>query len=146
MKKELAVLLENKKIGVLSQDDSGRLSYVYDADYLAGDEHSMPYAISYSLPLSSDVYGDKATRSFFSSLLPDETQRERIAKRLNVSKNNPFSLLKTLFILCMIHTPHLLVLLPCMLNHPLVHQVYHLHLFYHHMYFDSKKFSNPIYK
>ena len=58
------------KAGVLGQDESGALSYVYDNDYLAGQESQ---AISFSMPLQEGPYPDRVARPFFSGLLPDES-------------------------------------------------------------------------
>jgi HipA-like protein len=67
MTNQLIVYLNSTKAGVLERD--GRLlTFSYSADYLA-----LPGAspISRLLPLAPTVYGDDATRAFFSNLLPE---------------------------------------------------------------------------
>lgn len=89
--KTLQVLLRDTLVGVLSQDDSGRLFFQYDNTYLQSDNVR---AISLSMPLSDTAYEDRIARPFFNSLLPDEQQRQLVASRLGVSANSPFSLLR----------------------------------------------------
>lgn len=65
--KTLQVLLRDTLVGVLSQDDSGRLFFQYDNTYLQSDN---VHAISLSMPLSDTAYEDRIARPFFNSLLP----------------------------------------------------------------------------
>lgn len=81
------------KAGVLGQDESGALSYVYDDDYLAGQESR---AISFSMPLQEGPYPDRVARPFFSGLLPDESARQRLAGALGISAGNVFGLLEVI--------------------------------------------------
>lgn len=81
------------KAGVLGQDESGALSYVYDNDYLAGQESQ---AISFSMPLQEGPYPDRVARPFFSGLLPDESARQRLAGALGISAGNAFGLLEVI--------------------------------------------------
>lgn len=81
------------KAGVLGQDESGALSYVYDNDYLAGQESR---AISFSMPLQEGPYPDRVARPFFSGLLPDESARQRLAGALGISAGNVFGLLEVI--------------------------------------------------
>lgn len=91
MTRVLDVYLHADKVGQLIQDDDGRLSFQYDAGYLAS---SSPMAISVSLPLTDEPYADKLVRPFFSGLLPEETARARLAGALGVSRENPFGMLE----------------------------------------------------
>jgi serine/threonine-protein kinase HipA len=81
------------KAGALSQDEGGALGYVYDSDYLAGQEAR---AISFSMPLQEAPYPDRVARPFFSGLLPDEAARQRLAGALGISAGNAFGLLEVI--------------------------------------------------
>ena len=91
MPRILDVWFLNNKAGQLTQDDSGRLLFAYDADYLKSAE---AYPISISMPLQSGEFDDRVTRPYFSGLLPDDLVRKRLAKNLGVSEKNSFSLLE----------------------------------------------------
>lgn len=89
----LDVYFGEAKAGVLSQDETGALSYAYDPGYLTGRE---PRAISFSMPLQEAAYPDRAARPFFSGLLPDEGARQRLAGALGISAGNAFGLLEVI--------------------------------------------------
>ena len=50
-------------------------------------------AISLSLPVRDEPYGDAETRAFFGGLLPEGSVRDHLARQLGVSPGNDFSLL-----------------------------------------------------
>lgn len=91
MSRILDVWFHNRKAGRLLQDDSGRLRFAYDPAYLESTE---PWPLSVSMPLREAEFDERIARPFFSGLLPDEQIRDRIAKLLGVSAENPFSLLE----------------------------------------------------
>jgi serine/threonine-protein kinase HipA len=89
MTNQLIVYLNSTKAGILERD--GRLlRFSYSADYLA-----LPGAspISRILPLAPTVYGDDATRAFFSNLLPEGAVLAQVARQVGISKENVFGLL-----------------------------------------------------
>ncbi len=90
--KKLDVYLNKIFAGVFEQNSSGggALSFTYDEKYLKS-ANAAP--ISASLPLRSEPFGNKPTKSFFSGLLPDEMQRDILAKKLKLSPQNVFALL-----------------------------------------------------
>lgn len=88
MSRSLDVYLKDRKAGELMQGDEGSLTFTYDSDYLATD----PAALSVSLPLQDEPFGDRIARPFFSGLLPDEKARRRLAAALGVSLDNIFGL------------------------------------------------------
>ena len=92
MSRVLDVFLHEVLAGKLIQDDSGRLSFAYDKDYLS---LALPI-VSVSMPLSDIPYGEKITRPYFSGILPDDIVRHRLARFLGVSEKNPFSLLEAI--------------------------------------------------
>ncbi|MFV0625910.1 MAG: type II toxin-antitoxin system HipA family toxin [Alphaproteobacteria bacterium] len=83
----LDVYFFDEKIGVLTQKEGKtNLSFKY--------LETATKAISLSLPLKNESYGDRETRGFFESLLPEGDIRKAIAKYEGVSENNPFALLR----------------------------------------------------
>ncbi|OJW49954.1 MAG: hypothetical protein BGO67_11440 [Alphaproteobacteria bacterium 41-28] len=91
MSRILSVYFDERLAGKLTQDDNGRLNFIYDAHYLASHK---AYPLSASLPLGDEVYEDSVVRPFFSNLLPDDWARHRVAKLLGVSETNPFAILE----------------------------------------------------
>lgn len=92
MTNQLAVYINTTRAGILERD--GRLlKFTYSPDYL-----DLPGAspISRLLPLGSIVYGDDATRVFFSNLLPEGAVLTRLARQIGISKENVFGLLETI--------------------------------------------------
>lgn len=55
-------------IGVLVRDDKGALAFAYTPEHAANDR---ALALSLSLPLTDEPYGDGATRAFFDNLLQE---------------------------------------------------------------------------
>ncbi|HIJ95948.1 MAG TPA: type II toxin-antitoxin system HipA family toxin [Desulfuromonadales bacterium] len=92
MTNQLAVYINTTKAGILERD--GRLlTFSYSPDYL-----DLPGAspISRLLPLGSRVYGDDATRAFFSNLLPEGAVLTQVARQIGVSRENVFGLLEAI--------------------------------------------------
>lgn len=86
--KKLNVYLNKVLAGIFEQDLSGKLFFTYDQNFL---ESENPQPISMSLPLQETAFSDKIARPFFSSLLPEGSQLELIAKNLKSSPKNPFA-------------------------------------------------------
>lgn len=93
MIKSLSVWWDDGVVGALQIDEHGDLAFAYDAAWLADPAKS---AISISLPKRPETFNRRETRPFFAGLLPDERQREAVAKVLGVSKQNDFRLLEQL--------------------------------------------------
>jgi serine/threonine-protein kinase HipA len=91
MTRRLDVWLSGVKVGYLSQDEAGMLSFAYDKAYLLGRDSR---AVSLSMPLQETPYSDRIVRPFFSGLLPDEGARQRLAAALGLSASNAFGLLE----------------------------------------------------
>ena len=89
MTRTLEVWLLGKFVGQLVQAD-GRLGFSYSPHWL---ECPTAQPLSHSLPLRPDFFDDKATRPFFSGLLPEGDKRDLVAKALHVSRRNDFALL-----------------------------------------------------
>ena len=85
MAKILYVYLNRQLTGILTESDTGSLSFKYT-------ENANP--ISVSIPYRENEYLDKETKAFFSALLPDSIVRRRLAKYLGISGKNSFALLE----------------------------------------------------
>lgn len=92
MSRLLDVYLKDVLVGKLCQDNTARLFFTYNVDYLKSD--GLP--ISISMPLQEKPFEDNIVRPFFSGLLPDDIVRQRLARYLGLSEKNPFSLLEAI--------------------------------------------------
>lgn len=90
MARFLHVWLSGNCVGELQQDDDGQLRFCYLEEWLS---HVEAAPLSVSLPLQKEAFPQKQARPFFAGLLPEETNRDLIAKMFGVSKNNDFALL-----------------------------------------------------
>lgn len=93
MKRVLVVRWGEQTVGQLTQDEQGDLGFVYATAWLA-DPDTPP--LSASLPKRTQAFRKKECRPFFAGLLPEQTQREVVARALGVSAANDFSLLDRL--------------------------------------------------
>lgn len=87
----LAVYLQDKLTGHLWLDERKRFVFQYDPQIL---NSSAKNALSISLPLRAEPYIDDAARPFFSNILPESEIRRVITRRLGISEQNDFMLLK----------------------------------------------------
>lgn len=93
MIKALDVWWDGARVGVLRIDEHGDLEFAYGVDWL--DDPQKP-AISVSLPKRTEPFNRRETRPFFAGLLPEESQRDAVARALGVSARNDFRLLERL--------------------------------------------------
>ena len=91
--KSLGVFWGRQKVGSYDKFQSGSEQFVYDAAYL-GQVGCQP--ISHSLPLRAEPYSARQLRPFFSGLLPEESQRTRIASYLGIAETNDFAFLEAM--------------------------------------------------
>ncbi|MCX8520376.1 MAG: type II toxin-antitoxin system HipA family toxin, partial [Rhodoferax sp.] len=68
----------------------GRLSFCYAPTWLAQTD---AVALSASLPLQAEPFGDRQSRPFVAGLLPEGQMRRLLARQLQVSGQNDFALL-----------------------------------------------------
>lgn len=87
--KSLDVKYKGQNVGKLSQDESGKMSFQYDSDWVLNG-----FAISMSLPLQNESFSEQKCRPFFEGLLPEDAVREEIARNLGVSSRSDFALLR----------------------------------------------------
>ena len=87
--KQLSVRLYGNPIGVLKQDEAGKISFTYNPD--------ASFAISHSLPLQTKPFEEKQCLPFFNGLLPEnEETRTTLAAMFRISATNDFSLLEAI--------------------------------------------------
>jgi len=91
--KSLDVFWDMEKIGSYDKFKSGSEQFVYDAAYLL---RTGCQPISHSLPLQSEPFSGPRLRPFFSGLLPEESQRTRIASYLGIAETNDFAFLEAM--------------------------------------------------
>lgn len=91
MAHQLNVEMYEAVIGAVVQDEFGRLSFTYNADY-ASDASRPP--LSLSMPVASARFRRKSVAPFLWGLLPDSSEvRSRWAAEFGVSAENPFALI-----------------------------------------------------
>lgn len=90
MKRILDVYLLGETVGTLEQDEHGSMRFTYAPEWLV-QTGAIP--LSHSLPLREEGFGRNESRGFFAGILPEQRQREVIAKNLGVSAGNDFALL-----------------------------------------------------
>jgi serine/threonine-protein kinase HipA len=91
MARMLDVYLHADLAGHLVQDDGGDIRFQYAGNWL-----SNPAAIplSHSLPLRTEPFRRKECRGFFGGILPEQAQREMIARNLGISARNDYAMLE----------------------------------------------------
>lgn len=93
MKAALSVWWDGGLVGALRLDEHGDMSFAYEPAWLS-DPAAPP--LSASLPKQAETFNRRACRPFFAGLLPEEGQREAVARALGLSKGNDFALLRAL--------------------------------------------------
>jgi serine/threonine-protein kinase HipA len=89
--KELVVLLSDRAIGRVNQDERGKLSFTYDP---AWRDTPGAYPLSMSMPLAALEHPHDKIEAFIWGLLPDnEFVLDRWAKKFQVSSRSPFALI-----------------------------------------------------
>ena len=91
MKRTLDVYLDHTLVGHLTQNESGQMLFTYGESWLT-DTHAVP--LSWSLPLRPQPFKQKDCRGFFAGILPEESNREVIARILGISARNDYAMLE----------------------------------------------------
>jgi serine/threonine-protein kinase HipA len=91
MARTLDVYLHRDLVGHLTQDNSGHITFKY-VDAWA--EHPASRALSQSLLLRNGRFTQKECRGFFGGILPEQSQRELVARNLGISARNDFAMLE----------------------------------------------------
>lgn len=92
MSRVLNVWWDERLVGRLSQNRHGELGFIYVAEWLDAGDAAPP--LSASLPRRVEPFRRRECGPFFSGLLPDEDQRDAVARRLGVSRGNDYALLE----------------------------------------------------
>jgi len=86
---ELAVYLNENRIGTLARLKGDKLQFDYDGGYEAG------IPLSYSMPIADRIHEDATVRPFLWNLLPDNTRLLATwGRQYQVNPSNAFALLK----------------------------------------------------
>jgi len=91
MARTLDVYLHEEVAGHLVQDDDGQMSFAYLESCLAKPGAA---ALSQSLRLGKERFPAKECRGFFGGILPEESKREIIARKLGISARNDYAMLE----------------------------------------------------
>lgn len=83
--------MRDQRVGHLWLDERRRFLFQYDSSWRAS-RYATP--LSLSLPLHEEPYTDDSARAFFSNLLPEAEIRRILARRLGISEQNDFALLR----------------------------------------------------
>ena len=93
VKRSLDVFWDGRIVGRYDLLEDNSELFSYDGGYL---ESADAAPISHSLPLRADPYGRRQLRPFFAGLLPEESQRQRIAAYLGLAESDDFSMLEAI--------------------------------------------------
>ena len=85
MARTLDVYLHQALAGHLIQDDEGHMIFNY-ADVWLSSPEARP--LSHSLPLKKERFTQKECRGFFAGILPEQSQRDLVARNLGISARN----------------------------------------------------------
>ncbi len=91
MSHKLDVYLRRELVGQLIQNEHGQVGFCYSESWL---NNPKAVALSHSLPLRKELFNRNECRGFFAGVLPEQTQREIIAKNLGISARNDFAMLE----------------------------------------------------
>jgi len=91
--RSLQVWMHEKRVGVLSENAAGGLSFTYGGSWLAGSGRP---PLSRALEPGPESLRGPAVTAFFAGLLPEGTVRQRVAANLGLSEDNDFALLSAL--------------------------------------------------
>ncbi len=91
MARMLDVYLHSDLAGHLTQADGGDLSFQYAGRWLS---NTAATPISHSLPLRAEPFRRRECRGFFGGILPEQSQREIIARNLGISARNDYAMLE----------------------------------------------------
>src|SRR5688572_11178589 len=88
-KNQLSIRLHGEPVGILEQTQAGKKLFTYDKNAFM--------AISSSMPIREEPYGEQSCEAYFGGLLPEsDIAKKIIGKRYGVSPNNSFALLRAI--------------------------------------------------
>jgi len=89
--KTLIVYFHSRKIGTLTQDSIGKYSFQYDSEWI---REPSAHPLSQSLPLREEAYEEKECAGYFGGLLPEDFNRDLIARNIGITAGNDYAMLK----------------------------------------------------
>jgi serine/threonine-protein kinase HipA len=89
----LEVFYAARIVGILRRGNDGSFSFTYSRQWIDSPD---AFAISLSLPLSDEEHSGGAAQRFFTNLLPEGRMRVLVCRRLGISEENDFELLKAI--------------------------------------------------
>lgn len=89
--KELTVYLHGGRVGILTLEPTGRMTFAYAPEWLEGPG-ARP--LSHSLPLRKESFDERECVGFFGGLLPEEGNRQIVARNLGITSRNDFAMLR----------------------------------------------------
>lgn len=78
-------------VGELRRDSEERISFQYNTEWI---QNPKGFALSFSLKLNKDIIYYKEAEFFFANLLPEGNARESLCRKMGISVDNDFELLK----------------------------------------------------
>lgn len=88
-KNQLSIRLYGEPVGILEQTLAGKKTFTYD--------NNASMAISASMPLRTESYGEQSCEAYFGGLLPEShAAKQLIGKQYGISPNNSFALLRAI--------------------------------------------------
>jgi len=91
--KTLIVYFHGRKIGMLTQDSIGKYSFQYDPEWI---REPAAHPLSQSLPLREEAYEERACAGYFGGLLPEDLNRDLIARNIGITGGNDYAMLKVI--------------------------------------------------
>ena len=91
--KTLIVYFHSRKIGTLTQDSIGKYSFQYDSEWI---REPSAHPLSQSLPLREEAYEEKECAGYFGGLLPEDFNRDLIARNIGITGGNDYAMLKVI--------------------------------------------------
>jgi serine/threonine-protein kinase HipA len=91
----LLVYYDQRRVGTVRLDENGGDGFLfeYHHDWLTSARR---FPISLSLPLKEGKHQGPTVRYFFANLLPEGAVRRAVTRRLGLSEDNDFALLKAI--------------------------------------------------
>ncbi len=84
------VLMQGVRAGLLTEDDAGRFTFVYDAAYLLGEGN---LAVSLTLPLRSEPYHQDYLFPCFFNMLSEGENRQMQSQLLHIDADDDLGIL-----------------------------------------------------
>ncbi|MCP4577982.1 MAG: type II toxin-antitoxin system HipA family toxin, partial [Deltaproteobacteria bacterium] len=90
-RESLDVYYRAQMVGRLWLDEGRRFIFQYNTEWV---KRKGSISLSFSLPIRESAYENDAARPYFSNLLPESGVRRMITRRLGISEQNDFALLR----------------------------------------------------